>query len=159
MAVHISNTSIVLTDLPMSISENNAYPTNQRTGRRYASTELGIFKQQMAMWSMDNIQTLTFAKGVIGLWDTISMKALIGFRRDRVYTKDGRVKRIDAANFLKVLQDGVSKSIARDDCYFWSSAVDKAPLKIGDTRERCTVILTPAVTIDLADWHKSLMIM
>lgn len=158
MAVHVSTTSVVLTDLPMPPSENNAYPTNHATGRRYASRELAEFKARMAEWQFHEGKTLGVARDIIKLWPTVAFQALIGFRRDRVYCKDGSPKKIDASNFLKVIQDGVSKAIGRDDSLFWRSAVEKAPLKLGDARERCTVILTQAPTIDLPDWHKAMLL-
>lgn len=158
MAVIVSSTSIVLTELPMPCSENNAYFNNRQTGGRSPSRELKEFKARVAEWAMADMGSMSTARGILDLWGAVSLQALVGFRRDRIFTKDSRMKRIDSANFLKVLQDGVAKAIGRDDCFFWRSSVEKAPLKIGDDRERCTVILTQAPTIDLVDWHKALFI-
>lgn len=41
------------------------------------------------------------------------------FEKSRLYTKDGRLKKIDVANFLKCGIDGMCKMIDIDDHIFW----------------------------------------
>ena len=158
MGVIITNAQIVFTDLPISISENNAYPTNFKTGKRYKSKDLGKFASQMAQWRLLNAQAFPEVHRIMDGWVAIGFHVLVGFRRDRVYTKLGMPKKIDASNYVKIIQDGVSNAIDRDDCHFWRSTGEKAPLKLGDERERCTVILTEAPQKDLAGWHSDLQI-
>lgn len=158
MGVIISNAQIILTDLPISISENNAYINNRRTGGRFPSDDLKKFKAEMAQWRLLNARAFPEVNRVISGWVALGFHALIGFRRDRVYTKLGMPKKIDASNYVKIIQDGVAAAIDRDDCHFWRSTGEKAPLKLGDDRQRCTVVLTEAAQKDLAGWHSDLHI-
>jgi len=46
-------------------------------------------------------------------------------QRKKILTKDGRPKRNDATNLIKVGDDALSALLGVDDCVFWSGEIHK----------------------------------
>lgn len=154
--VKVSSSIVVLAELPFPPSENNAY-VNRKAGGRFASKEVRDFKHAMSIWRIRNNQALAVARQAVFSWKTPpALKLVLGFRHDRVWTKDGSPKRIDAANFVKVLQDSVAAVMAIDDSKIWSTMAEKAPLEPESKLESAMAILTPAMPMGIAQWKDHL---
>lgn len=141
-----------MSGLPFPPSENNAYVNNPRGGR-FLSADAKRFQWDMEAWRRANINELKQATITMINWTSPPFLTLaLGFRRDVLYTKDGRLKRVDAANYIKLIQDGVMRALSIDDSMLSGTAAEKAPLQLGDDRPRVMAILEPSAIVDMRDW-------
>lgn len=116
---------ILFTDLPFqTVSDNNLYFNNGRGGR-WPTYQLKEFKELMRRWAMANIYTIKHAKEIFTSKDVLQMKIFLGCPHDRLFTKDGSIKKFDPQNWTKALIDSMAELIEIDDRNFWKVEVEK----------------------------------
>ncbi len=119
---------IYLNGLPNPPSCNALYPTFR--GRRIKSKALIEFTRSVGYWGLAHKLTVLEAREVCQYWISVGyflkLSAEINFKKERIFCKDGRVKKMDASNRIKALHDSISESIlCIDDSYFWSVSIEK----------------------------------
>lgn len=133
---------VYLNGLCLPPTENSLYPTFN--GRRIKSKALLQFQRDIHYWRMLNKTTALQARETCQFWIQkgyfLKVSALVFFKKEKIFTKDGRVKQLDASNRMKALHDAISDQILSiDDRYFWSVSIEKV---VGD-KEGVNVIIEP----------------
>lgn len=111
----------------MPPSLNNAYPSN-RQGVRFKSKEFREWENDFRLWALGQNKALTAARAEFHTprsGHSVWIQSDFYFQRAKILTKDGRPKRNDTTNRIKMLHDGVSSAIWLDDCYFWDGTFTK----------------------------------
>lgn len=148
-------TRIVFDRLPIPPSENNCYPTNRKTGRRFPSGELKAYQKAMEAWRVNNIRLVNEAKRLLVAPLATQQKPLrvdryFALKHSRLYTLSGDVKKLDASNRIKPLDDALCENIlGMDDRWIWSGKAEK----IASLDEECCIVvmsLFDPVTLDHA---------
>lgn len=94
------------------ISLNHMYPTNFKTGRRYISPEGETYKQHIAILLASDINK----RRLNHLFDIKDPLALyIDFLGADLFYKNGKLKKQDVSNFIKPVEDAISKFFNFDD--------------------------------------------
>lgn len=154
--IKVSRSQILCANLPMPPSENEAY-LNGRYRARALSKVAEDFKNEMRVWRIKNARMITLAAEEMAGWHTPTMlTVLVGFRHDRIWTKADQPKRIDASNYVKLLQDSLTDALGFDDSKLWGTNVEKAALPIGSTQQRCIAILAPGMPRRFDQWKDHL---
>lgn len=126
-------------------SMNMAYPSD-KFGRRFKSKEFKIWEGVFRGWCLANAVTVNAARrefSVIRPGHMVIIHSQYWFLRESILCKDGKPKKNDTSNRLKILHDAISEAIWLDDCYFFDGTFTKRPLP-GYTlknQECCNVIL------------------
>lgn len=120
---------IILDQIPIPPSENEAYPTDFQTGRRFTGKEMVEFKSRMQAWSLR--RALAIHKIMEELkWELADHRKVIRidvyfhFQYESLFTKPKtkldrpRRKKMDPHNRIKALFDCLSVMLAVDDCRF-----------------------------------------
>ena len=71
---------------------------------------------------------------------TLYLHLVINLHRSRLHTKDGRIKRLDVSNRIKILEDALANWLGFDDSQVWHVSATKKEIPPGET-ERVTAIL------------------
>lgn len=129
-----------LEGIPIPPSMNNAYPTN-KWGRRYKSKPFVEWERDFRIWCLKNTSRVNearaeFSKARKG--EFISIRCDFFFHRSAILCKDGKPKRNDTSNRLKILHDGISGAIWADDSWFFDGSFSK---RVTNLVENCTVEL------------------
>ena len=125
--------------LPPSVNEY-MFP---RKGGGWAKTQkFRDYKQQFLIYKLQNRLILENHTKNIKMWRDkglyLSVDAYFVFHRERLFTKKGFAKKIDANNFLKPLLDGVSECLDIDDSLFFSGLCEKVSTE--KKVDECTII-------------------
>lgn len=117
---------LVLDQIPMPPSENQAYATDWKTGRRFASKELNEFKGRFQMWSLKRTHLL--AKTIEELkWELADHRKCLRvdvwmfFQYESLFTKPikknerPRRKKMDVQNRIKPFFDTLASMLGIDD--------------------------------------------
>lgn len=130
----------IVQSVPPSV--NGSYATNFKTKRRFPSKELLAFKKLFNSASIHIFDgpTKTSLKDFL---QEIKSKKLclivqVYFKKERLYTKDGRIKKLDISNRLKSCEDCICKAIGIDDSQIFRIVAEKIPT---DTEEQTVISL------------------
>lgn len=144
-------------DLPLPPSANEMYETSVvrirktnkhgksyqgfKTGKRKADC-LQEFQLKCRSLKNANAKAVKTIKEQCKFWIqsgyVLKVDSWFAFTYDRIWTKDGNPKKLDADNRRKALQDGLSIILDIDDCHFFSGIVEKVTCA---TKElQCSVI-------------------
>ena len=80
------------------------------------------------MWALKNKDILQTAKYLLdGEWKgkTLKLDAFFIFKKDRIFCKNGKPKKLDVGNYLKAFEDCLHKELAIDDSYNFSVCLEK----------------------------------
>jgi hypothetical protein len=103
----MSDKCILIKDFPLSPSINACYRNLPRGGR--CSTKVLIeYKEACRLWALKNKDILQVAKYLLnGEWKGKSLKldAFFIFKKDRIFCKNGKPKKLDVGNYLKAFED------------------------------------------------------
>jgi hypothetical protein len=111
---------------PIPPSENNCYPTmvNRKTMRafRFPSGELKAFKKAVDTWARDRQDLIKRARLALlpSQQSQVRVDIYIAWSSQRLYTKDGRRKSLDASNRIKPIHDALSELLGIDDRFFYT---------------------------------------
>lgn len=146
-------TGIILDQIPLPPSENSAYATDWKTGRRFKSKEMCEFTERFQCWSLR--RALQIAKIQDELkWEladhrkVIRVDAWLFFQFDSLFTKSKspsdkpRRKRMnDASNFTKALHDCLATMLGVDDSRMIVGLM-KPVIRNADQGQYCRVMMT-----------------
>lgn len=135
---HSAPSRIAFLDCPFPCSENAMYRNLPNVGR-VATQKLRDFKSAFAAWSMVNAEgirrsILRLPKG------PLRFNMILVCSKKRIFTKDGRIKKIDPHNYLKPMCDSIASVLHIDDSVYFRTTAEKA-LSVDDT-ERAMVVLS-----------------
>jgi len=120
-----------LKNIPIPPSLNNAYPTG-RGGGRYKSKELVCWEREFSGWACQNANAIGLVRQELATAQRfLSIDCVYYFRKERILTKDGRAKRLDVDNRLKILIDAVTNLTAVDDSLVWQGSFKKVISQTG----------------------------
>lgn len=134
---------IVLDRLPLPPSENNCYPTNRKTGRRFPSRELGEFQEAMKAWRVQNIRIVNQARSLLVATNPTQQKPIrvdryFAFNHKRLWALSGAAKKLDASNRVKPMDDALCEHVlGMDDCWIWSGKSEK----LSSHDEECCILV------------------
>lgn len=110
-------------------SVNASYATNFKTKKRFPSKSLIAFKKLFNSSSIHIFDgpTKTTLKDFL---NEIRSKKLclivqVYFKRERLFTKDGRIKKLDISNRIKSVEDCICKAIGIDDSQIFRVVAEK----------------------------------
>lgn len=110
---------------------------------RVATKELKDYRKLCSQFEIANSKTFNEIKDSIrkdaGLFEHLKVDYFFMFKRERLYTKDGRPKRLDVANRIKAVQDCFFHSLGIDDKHVFCSMIEK----ISGENESVTIVLHP----------------
>ena len=136
----MSQVGIYLFGIPIPPSVNAQYATIMRRGKpiRISSKEAKTYEAVFKAWTMNNRETLKVAREDIIRWNKpLSISMVVAFNRERLVTKDGRLKRLDVSNRTKAVHDLLAAALGIDDCLFVSCPIQKV---VADTYEEQVVV-------------------
>lgn len=117
---------IILDQLPMPPSENEAYPTDFQTGRRFTGKELTDFKHRLQLWSLRRAPMVNKLIDELK-WELadhrkcLRVDSYLFFQYSSLFTtpttktERPRRKKMDPQNKMKALYDSVAKMLGIDD--------------------------------------------
>ncbi len=112
--------------MPMPPSENALYRNVPRVGR-VKTAEYKRFERTIRDWHLANMRWIVAHTKLLNLSDSsrLHVESVFHFPKERLFCKDGRVKRLDTSNRVKALHDTIAKVFAFDDRYIWSFRSEK----------------------------------
>jgi len=120
--------AILIHSYPLPPSENKIYANVPGVGR-VATKELKNYRKECIDYALKNH---TMFKEVhrmrISEWkefDHFKVDYFFTFKRERLYNKQGGIKKLDVANRIKACQDCLFASLGMDDKVVWASSVEK----------------------------------
>lgn len=122
---------VKLTSIPMVPSMNMAYPSN-RFGRRFKSKEFKEWEREFSCWCLSHAEEVNHARKLFSKpkpSHIVRIDSEFYFPREEIITLDGRPKRNDSSNRLKILHDGIATAIWLDDCHFFDGYFIKRPIE------------------------------
>lgn len=130
--MELKTNTVVFERVPMPPTSNLAYSSFMRGGRvvRVCSKELVAFKSQFSAYHMANLNGFGAGKLIFG-GKPLFIDCDFYFPQERLYTKDGRLKRLDVSNRLKALHDCMATALEIDDCQFMEISARKLVGKLG----------------------------
>lgn len=117
--------SLVIPCFPLPPSENQIYMNLPGRGR-CATKELKDYKKACSEWYLGadlKIKQAIRSHKLHG--HILRIDSQLYFARERIYTKDGRIKKMDVANRLKALHDQICEMIGIDDSQFFEVVIEK----------------------------------
>lgn len=124
----MSDKHILIKDFPLSPSINKCY-RNLGRGGRCATKDLVDYKNACSAWAYKNKAVIESVKYLLrGEWKgkVLKLDAYFIFRRDRIFCKNGKPKKLDVGNYLKAFEDCLYKELGIDDCYNFGAYLEKA---------------------------------
>lgn len=135
---------VVITDFPLAISVNKAYPTIG--GRRVRSGDYKKFLVYAARWKGLHMGQLLDIEEQLRSWMRegyqLRVDSWFCFLHERLYTKKNEVKALDSHNFTKSLHDALAELLNIDDRHFFAGLAEK--VSTSTKEEECTILrITP----------------
>jgi Holliday junction resolvase RusA-like endonuclease len=127
-----SRASILFTKVPMSPSSNNQYTLVRRGGRTFhvPSLELKTYQKNMIKYPLTCPELFMVGKQKIKDWLAhglpLEIRAIFFFKREKIFTKAGKAKKLDVSNRIKALHDCLCELLEMDDSMFFRVYVEKA---------------------------------
>jgi len=120
---------------------------------RILTKDSNAYKARMAQWAIFNSDIVKKASDKLKeelLLENkvIELRAYFCLPREQIWYKNGKFKKMDAANRLKALHDSLSDVLGIDDKYFYPGPSPKVILS-GDRKSECVlVIMEPKPVMD-----------
>jgi len=135
---------IYLLGIPIPPSVNGQYATVIRNGRpiRIPSKTAREYDRLFSIWELRNRTLLRQAQGSIREWGTtLEIQMFLVLGRERLLTKQGKVKRLDVTNRSKKLHDLLADALGCDDSLFTSTPMEKVIADVCD--EQVVIVIRP----------------
>jgi hypothetical protein len=157
--------SILISGLPLPPTDNKQYKTivrrdlkarnGYKTLRVKSDTALK-YKKQFSDWALVNAQAMARARKAISQWgETIELQLFFAMEENKLLTiEEKRLKKIDANNRDKALQDCLADTLRIDDSRFVITRLEK--VISAPNGEQVLAILTPKKLRTLAEVFQSL---
>ena len=141
--------SLILTGLPLPVSVNDY--ANRHRGRKGHYTPKRIeLADEFFCWSLgvgavgrSEAEQFLLGEDKESFYNrtakTVFTLNLIWKRR--MFTKDGKLRKVDNSNYIKAIEDELARWLRIDDCYFANPMV--TPRDCTDGNESLTAIITP----------------
>lgn len=136
----MSEVGIYFFGVPLPPSSNHQYATIMRHGRpiRIPAKETKDYEKIFKAWLLSNKDAIKSARESIVEWKKpLSISMVVAFKRERLVTRDGRLKRLDVTNRIKAIHDLMSDALGIDDSLFISCPTEKV---VADNYEEQVVI-------------------
>lgn len=125
IAITIEVGRVKISGIPMPPQSNHMYATSRR-GHRFASKDLCGFKEAinaiMFLKREDLEDVRRKLQNLLTYNSSLKIERFYYFLYERIYTKDGRPKKMDVSNRIKALDDGISTMIGVDDSWFFQGS-------------------------------------
>jgi Holliday junction resolvase RusA-like endonuclease len=116
----------------MPVSSNSQYKSFMSSNgkiRHAASEGLRKFKSDMNAYWWRHQTELSQYREIFKNWVAnrlyLDVHCLFLFEESKVFTKDGRPKKMDTSNRLKAIHDCLADYLQIDDCYFFRISAEK----------------------------------
>lgn len=156
--------AIFLAGIPVPPTDNQQYKNIIRKSKsskigykslRVKSDAAVKYKKQFSDWSLVNMQSIIKARKVVALWKgTIELQLYVAMEEKKLLTLDNRLKRNDASNRDKNLQDCLAGALLIDDTRFNVTRVEKVVAV--PSGEQVVVIMKPKKLRTLAEVYQEL---
>lgn len=139
----------ILYGFPIPPTVNKCYPSNKQ-GRRFKSKDLSQFCNVADIWSLRQKKALKdiyqhFNKLIHNnYWIEVNMYIHVNY--NKIYTKKGKLKKIDASNRIKPAHDKLSELIDIDDKYF---SVGKSEFILSDKEQIVFILKSSKIKSEL----------
>jgi len=114
---------ITLRLFPVAPTTNNLYVSVGK--RRVPSKQLKIYKQLVHTWYLQNLREVNEAALYLKGKGPLTLDLIWRGPRLRFYTKDDRVRRLDASNRIKACEDSLCQLLSIDDSVFFRCSIEK----------------------------------
>jgi Holliday junction resolvase RusA-like endonuclease len=117
---------IVFESIPIPPSSNHQYVSFVRHGRviHVKSPELVKWRKEFDAWVILNINGVRAARSFVN-GKLLNVHVDIYWPYEKLFTKQGKPKKLDVSNRLKALHDALADALEIDDCVFWGVSVSK----------------------------------
>lgn len=112
-----------LKKIPLPPSSNQIYASVR--GRLIKSQHARIYSNQCQIWALKNFKLLDMIKDHYKSETTLEVNYIFVFHKQRLVGKKNQIKKLDAANRIKVIQDELAKMIGIDDSLFLKTTIEK----------------------------------
>jgi len=142
--------ALLIQNFPLPPSENALFATNFKTKRRFPTKDYGLYKEGCRQWGIVNSKYSALFRKMQkeNPGKMVKVDVYYVLKYERIFTKDGRPKRLDASNRNKAFQDELSKFLNIDDCTIFNLACEK----VSGEKECCVVMISfikPMTSVDL----------
>lgn len=136
--------SLLIQNFPLPPSENQLYRNLPRVGR-VATQELKNYRRECEFWGLANksVRENFFYLMEENPQLVLKVDFYFVFKRERLWTKDNRPKKLDASNRVKAAADQLAKFFGIDDKCFFSVSAEK----VSGENECCIIFITPITPI------------
>lgn len=118
---------------------------------RVATQELKDYRRACEMFALENHAVMKKLRAMIsGKWkdfEHYKVDYFFVFKRERLYNKQGGIKKLDVANRIKAVQDCLFASIGIDDKSVWASSIEKMCGEV----EACHIVMHPHTPINATE--------
>lgn len=156
--IEIYTSKVIIDGLPMPPTENRIYSPVVRTnreGKNFASNrpspELKQYQDDFESWHWKHVQSMTKVEKKISTWASeyekeghdqlfgVKFTILAVFPHSELITQKLTMKKLDASNRVKALQDCLAKALHIDDNIVVNTEVQKCV----DETKRCVLVIEP----------------
>lgn len=134
--------ALVIPNFPLPPSENQLYRNVPRVGR-VSTQEHKNYKRECESWALANKRYREAFQQIYSEYQNYVVKVDSYFvmKHERLWTKDGRAKKIDASNRIKASNDELAKFLGVDDRAFFSVSGEKVT-----GEHECVIVFLSFVT-------------
>lgn len=141
---------VIFSGVPIPPSVNKQYKTIIRRNRfnrlistKASSKDLVSYRSVFQQWALINARKIQNIKNEISKWKSfIECELYFAFNKDKLFTKQGKAKKIDTSNRDKALLDLLSTELGFDDSHFNVIRSEKIISK--DPIEQVYILLRPS---------------
>lgn len=138
---------LILKKIPIPPTSNNLYSSVR--GRLIKSIEGRKYEAALKLYSLRNFKLIEKIKEQLKPNDTLRVECYFIFHKNRIISKKGEYKKLDATNRIKALHDALSEMIGIDDKQFISISADKIICENVDD-EQVVVLINKTIQKDFA---------
>ena len=111
-------------NFPIPPSENQLYRNLAKVGR-VKTRAYREYTTEVEAWHLSHLKPIKRAKAYIDPKIPLKVEFRMMMNPTRLFTKDGRIKRLDASNRIKAMLDLFSGCLEIDDSIFFSCKIEK----------------------------------
>ena len=116
-----------LDKMPMPPTDNHAYVSiiRGRTVIRVPSRDLTNYRKAMQYWALVNREKVLACKLGLEMPNRLAVEFSFYFPKEKLFTKTGATKKLDATNRLKSSCDALAEILSIVDSHFWRVYCEK----------------------------------